>query len=112
MEKYAIIGTVKQRKEWDIPLFADCWEEFMEIAERVKKEVEGIIRENGYVLDHVEYVKENNVYYLRIVIDKEGYIDLDDCVKVTELINPIIDSLDYLKDNYTLDVCSKEKGWE
>ena len=84
----------------------------MDISERVKSKIEGVITENGYLLDQVEYVKEGSMYFLRIIIDKQGFIDLDDCVKVTELINPIIDSSDFLTDNYTLDVCSKEKGWE
>lgn len=84
----------------------------MDIASNVKLVIEPIINDNGYILDQVEYVKEGSVYFLRIVIDKEGFIDLDDCVKVSELINPIIDDLDYLTDNYMLDVCSKEKGCE
>ncbi len=84
----------------------------MDISERVKSKIEGVITENGYLLDQVEYVKEGSMYFLRIIIDKQGFIDLDDCVKVTELINPIVDSCDFLTDNYTLDVCSKEKGWE
>lgn len=84
----------------------------MEIAEKVRPHIENVIVENGYVLDTVEYVKEGSMYFLRVVIDKEGFIDLDDCVKVSELINPIIDELDFLKDSYTLDVCSKEKGCE
>lgn len=84
----------------------------MEIAEKVRPHIESVIVENGYILDTVEYVKEGSMYFLRVVIDKEGFIDLDDCVKVSELINPIIDTLDFLEDSYTLDVCSKEKGWE
>ncbi len=82
----------------------------MEIEKIVKQAIESVIIENGYILDEVTYVKEGSIYFLRIVIDKEGFINLDDCVKVSELINPIIDQLDCLQENYMLDVCSKEKG--
>ena len=84
----------------------------MEIETLVRNAIEGAIKENGYILDSVTYVKEGSIYFLRIVIDKEGYIVLDDCVKVSELINPIIDKLNCLQENYMLDVCSKEKGSE
>ena len=50
--------------------------------------------------------------FLRVVIDKEGIIDVDDCVKVSKLINPILDEEDPIEENYILDVCSKEKGCE
>lgn len=85
----------------------------MNIGDNVREKIEGIITENNYILDSVEYVKEGSVYFLRVVIDKgEGFINLDDCVCVSELINPIIDNLTFLTDNYMLDVCSKEKGSE
>lgn len=82
----------------------------MDIAEKVRPLIEPVIKENGYLLDEVEYVKEGSTYFLRVIIDKEGFIDLDDCVKVSDLINPLVDEMDFLKDHYTLDVCSKEKG--
>lgn len=82
----------------------------MDIAKEVKKIVEPIIVENNYILDSVEYVLEGNIYYLRIYIDKEGYITIDDCVNVSNLINPILDEKDLIEENYILDVCSKEKG--
>lgn len=82
------------------------------IEEKVRSMIEEEIQKCGYLLDKVSYLKESSVYYLRVEIDKEGFIDLDDCVKVTEAINPIVDKMDFLTDNYILDVCSKEKGCE
>ena len=82
------------------------------IEEKVRSKIEEEIQKCGYLLDKVSYLKESSVYYLRVEIDKEGFIDLDDCVKVTEAINPIVDKMDFLTDNYILDVCSKEKGCE
>ncbi len=83
----------------------------MEIGE-IRKLFENIIEENGYILDEVLYVKEDGMNFLRVVIDKEGIIDVDDCVKVSKLINPILDEEDPIEENYILDVCSKEKGCE
>ena len=39
-------------------------------------------------------------------------IDIDDCICVTKLIDPMLDDIDYINDSYILDVCSKEKGCE
>ena len=82
----------------------------MDIISEVKKLIEPILTENNYILDSIEYVFEGKVPYLRIFIDKEGFITIDDCVKVSNLINPILDEKDLIEDNYMLDVCSKEKG--
>lgn len=87
-------------------------EVYVEIEDKVRKLVEEEIEKTGIVLDQVLYVKEGNQYFLRIIIDKQGYIDLDDCVNITNIINPILDKNDIIKNNYILDVCSKEKGCE
>lgn len=59
----------------------------------------------------VEYVKEGSMYFLRVIIDKEPFVDIDTCVKATEIINPLIDKIDdEFDDAYVLDVCSMEKG--
>ena len=71
-----------------------------------------MIVDNGYILDDVLYVKEDGMNFLRVIIDREGIITVDDCVKVSKLINPILDEEDPIEDNYILDVCSKEKGSE
>lgn len=61
-------------------------------------------------IDSVKYIIEDGVKFLRITIDKEGFITSDDCVKATKIINPIIDKMDLIKEPYVLDVCSKERG--
>ena len=82
----------------------------MEIAKEVRNLIEPVLTENNYILDEVEYVIEGNIPYLRVYIDKEGLITIDDCVKVSNLINPLLDEKDLIEENYMLDVCSKEKG--
>lgn len=82
------------------------------IEAKIKALIESYIVDNGYILDDVLYVYEDNNYYLRIIIDKKGLIDISDCIKVTKIIDPLIEDANYIKDSYILDVCSKEKGCE
>ena len=82
----------------------------MEVEKTVKNLVENVIIDNGYKLDEVKYEKEGNIYFLRIIIDKEPYVDVEDCIKISNLINPILDKEDPIPDSYILDVCSKERG--
>ncbi len=82
----------------------------MSIEVKIKELIENIITENGYILDEVKYEKEKNINFLRVIIDKQGIMDVEDCVVVSNLINPILDKEDPIEENYILDVCSKEKG--
>lgn len=82
------------------------------IEEKVRNLIEGIINDNNYILNNVEYVKEGSMMFLRVVIEKEGILDIEDCVTVSKLINPILDEADLIEENYILDVCSKEEGCE
>lgn len=82
----------------------------MDYVKIVKDLIVEPIESAGYILDDVSFEKEGNVYFLRIVIDKEGFITIDDCCKVTHIINPILDENDPISESYILDVSSKEKG--
>ena len=84
----------------------------MDVAQKIKELIEKSINDNGYILDEVLYFKEDGNYFLRVVIDKIGIVDIEDCVTVTRLIDPMLDDVDYITDSYILDVCSKEKGCE
>lgn len=76
------------------------------IEEKVEQLVKDPIEKLGYNLYDVEYVKEGPEYYLRIYIDKESGIDLNDCEKVSNEINEILDKADYIKEQYYLEVSS------
>ena len=78
----------------------------MSIAERVEALVEPCITELGYLIWDVEYVKEGAEWYLRITLDSENGIDIDDCEKVSRAINPIIDEADPIEKQYVLEVSS------
>lgn len=82
----------------------------MRVEDTVRNLIEGVITENGFKLDEVLFVKEGRTYFLRIIIDKDGVIDVEDTVKVFHLVSPILDKEDPIKEAYYLDVCSKEKG--
>ena len=82
----------------------------MDKASIVKNLINDIIVSNGYRLEDVVYVKEGSIYFLRVIIDKDGIINVDDCSLVTRLINPILDEADPIDVSYILDVCSMEKG--
>ena len=79
----------------------------MKVEDVVTNLIKDVIEENNYILDSEEYVFEDGNNFLRVVIDKNGIIDIDDCVVVSKLINPILDDNDPISDNYILDVCSK-----
>ncbi|MBR1414075.1 MAG: ribosome maturation factor RimP [Bacilli bacterium] len=76
----------------------------------IKKEVEVAMNKMDIILTNIEYVKEGKYNFLRIELDKVNGIDLDTIVEATNVINPILDELDLIEDNYILDVISKERG--
>lgn len=76
------------------------------IEEKVESLIKPKIEELGYNLYDVEYVKEGKDYYLRIYIDSEKGIDLNDCELVSNNITEILDKEDYIKEQYFLEVSS------
>lgn len=76
------------------------------IEEKVENLVKEKINSLGYELYDVLYLKEGPDKYLRIVIDKDTGIDLNDCEKVNNAIKDIIDEADYIKEQYFLEISS------
>ena len=76
------------------------------IEEKVENLVSKTINDLGYELYDVEYVKEGKDYFLRIYIDSEKGIDLNDCEKVSNIITELLDKEDYIKEQYFLEVSS------
>ena len=74
------------------------------IEEKVEELVKPKVEELGYELYDVQYAKEGKDYFLRIFIDKEDGIDLNDCEKVNDGINDLLDKADYIKEQYFLEV--------
>ena len=82
------------------------------ILKRIKEEIEKELKKKDIIVDSIEFVKEGKYSFLRIVLDKVNGIDLDTIVDATNLINPILDKLDLIEEEYILDVLSKERGNE
>ena len=76
------------------------------IEERVESLLLKPINDLGYDLYDLEYAKEGKDYFLRIFIDKPEGIDLNDCEKVNDAINDLLDEADYIKEQYFLEVSS------
>ena len=69
-----------------------------------------LIEENGFELVDVEYVKEAGNYYLRVYIDKEGGITVDDCEVISRALGDKLDADDFIDDSYILEVSSPGLG--
>ena len=80
------------------------------MIEKIKEAIEEPLQKLDMVVDSDKYEKEGAYYFLRIVLDKVGGIDMDAIVEATHVINPIIDELDPYEESYILDVSSKERG--
>lgn len=76
------------------------------IESKVELLVKNIINSIGYELYDIQYVKEGKNNYLRIFIDKDGIIDINDCEKVNNAINDILDREEPITDSYYLEVSS------
>ncbi len=68
--------------------------------------VEPRIKERGLELVDVEYIKEGAHWYLRLFIDKDGGVDLDDCSGVSHAVSEILDTVDAIQQAYMLEVSS------
>lgn len=64
------------------------------------------INELNLELVDIEFVKEGRQWYLRIYIDKQGVVDIEDCEKVSRYIDPILDEKDFITQEYVLEVSS------
>ncbi len=68
----------------------------MKIEERAYAVVAPIAEENGYKLWDVCFEKEGAMWYLRVLLDKEGGMDSDECGEISEPINKAIDKQDFI----------------
>lgn len=77
-----------------------------EIIKLVEKNIVDYLNENHLELFDVEYVKEGSNFYLRVYIDKEGSVTINDCEIVTKYLSKILDKLDPISHQYVLEVSS------
>ncbi len=75
-------------------------------AEVIQKLVEPVVKALGFQLWGIEYLGQGRHTLLRIYIDKEGGINIEDCVEASRQISSLLDVEDPIKDEYTLEVSS------
>ena len=76
------------------------------LVTQIYEMVKPIADELNYEIYHIEYVKENGEYYLRIYIEKEGGITLSDCEALSRRVSDLMDEKDPIAEAYFLEVSS------
>ena len=78
----------------------------MKITEQVASFAQPIVEANGCSLWDVEYVREGSERFLRLYIDKEGGVNINDCEAIARAVDPILDEKDPIPESYHFEVCS------
>ena len=78
----------------------------MKVTELVAAFARPIVEAQGCELWDVEYVREGSDYFLRLYLDKEGGVNIDDCEAVSRAVDPILDEKDPIPGSYHFEVCS------
>ena len=78
----------------------------MKVTELVASFAEPIVKQHGCELWDVEYVREGSEYFLRLYLDKEGGVDINDCEAISRAVDPILDEKDPIEGSYHFEVCS------
>ncbi|WP_168122215.1 ribosome maturation factor RimP [Paenibacillus sp. HB172176] len=64
------------------------------------------LNENGFELVDIEYIKEGSNWFLRLFVDKDGGIDIDECGRISEYVSEQLDKNDPITGAYFLEVSS------
>ena len=78
----------------------------MKVTDQVTIFAKPVVESFGCQLWDVEYVREGSERYLRLYIDKDGGIDIEDCEKIHRAMDPILDEKDPIAESYHFEVCS------
>lgn len=76
------------------------------ITDRVFALAKPVVENEGCSLWDVEYVREAGSWYLRVYIDKEGGVSIDDCERISRALDPLLDEADPIPDSYVFEVGS------
>lgn len=76
------------------------------ITETVAKLAQPVVEQEGCSLWDVEYLREAGTWYLRVYIDKEGGVSIDDCERISRALDPILDETDPIPESYVFEVGS------
>ncbi len=75
-------------------------------VEQVTRLVEPVAQEMGLSIWDVRFLKEGATWYLRIFIDREGGVDINNCADFSRAINQPLDAADFIEQSYILEVSS------
>jgi len=76
------------------------------VTDAVAELARPVVEDAGCTLWDVEYVKEAGTWYLRVYIDKEGGVSIDDCEAVSRPLSDLLDQRDPIEGSYTFEVSS------
>ena len=76
----------------------------MKVTELVAEFARPIVEAHGCELWDVEYVREGSDYFLRLYLDKEGGVNIDDCEAVSRAVEPLLDEADPIEGSYVFEV--------
>jgi ribosome maturation factor RimP len=77
-----------------------------EIVDRVSAIADPILSNEGMELVEIEYRRESKGWVIRLYIDKEGGVTLDDCTRISQEVGRSLDVEDFISTPYTLEVSS------
>ena len=76
------------------------------LTDKISRLAEPVVEKEGCRLWDVEYVREAGNWYLRLYIDKEGGVSIDDCERISRLMDTILDEEDPIPESYIFEVGS------
>ena len=76
------------------------------LTDRVSALVRPVVEEEGCSLWDVAYVREAGTWFLRVFIDSDGGVGIDDCERISRRLDPILDEEDPIPDSYVFEVGS------
>lgn len=77
-----------------------------ELPKKIEQEIEKIVTAEGYVLIHIDYKPFGGNAVLRVDIDKDGGVTLEDCQLISQQLSPMLDVEDAIPSRYELQVSS------
>lgn len=80
------------------------------ILKNIRELIEPEMKKLDIIVDDITWENINNQNNLCITLDRVTPLDIDAIVETTNIINPILDEADLIKDEYVLDISSKERG--
>ena len=78
----------------------------LKITDQITQFAQPIVESFGCTLWDVEYVREGSEQFLRLYIDKDGGVDIEDCEKIHRAVDPVLDEKDPIPQSYHFEVCS------